>query len=39
VPWTLALDAAGTPLIPIALKSGNFGSEDFFVKASMEGRL
>jgi uncharacterized protein YgbK (DUF1537 family) len=39
VPWTLALDATGTPLIPIALKSGNFGGEDFFVRASLEDSL
>ncbi len=30
VPWTETL---GTPHIHLALKSGNFGSEDFFVKA------
>ena len=34
VPWTAALqaDSAGQPLA-LALKSGNFGSEDFFTKA------
>ena len=34
VPWTAALQAksAGQPLA-LALKSGNFGSEDFFLKA------
>ena len=34
VPWTAALQAqsAGQPLA-LALKSGNFGSEDFFIKA------
>jgi uncharacterized protein YgbK (DUF1537 family) len=34
VPWTAALqpDHAGAPLA-LALKSGNFGSDDFFVKA------
>ncbi len=34
VPWTVALTekSAGMPLA-LALKSGNFGSEDFFVKA------
>jgi uncharacterized protein YgbK (DUF1537 family) len=31
VPWTLALN--GTQEIALALKSGNFGSEEFFVKA------
>ena len=30
VPWTASLDA--TPLA-LALKSGNFGSDDFFLKA------
>lgn len=30
VPWTASLD---TPLIALALKSGNFGAPDFFVKA------
>jgi uncharacterized protein YgbK (DUF1537 family) len=30
VPWTLAAD--GKPLA-LALKSGNFGTADFFVKA------
>jgi len=30
VPWTLSL---GEPPIALALKSGNFGSEDFFLKA------
>ncbi|MET0963341.1 MAG: nucleotide-binding domain containing protein, partial [Noviherbaspirillum sp.] len=34
VPWTAALQdgRAGKPLA-LALKSGNFGSEDFFIKA------
>jgi uncharacterized protein YgbK (DUF1537 family) len=33
VPWTVALqDQAGPPLA-LALKSGNFGSDDFFLKA------
>lgn len=32
VPWTLASGAGGTP-IALALKSGNFGAEDFFLKA------
>ena len=34
VPWTVALTekSAGMPLA-LALKSGNFGSEDFFMKA------
>lgn len=31
VPWTQSLDE---PRITLALKSGNFGTEDFFVKAS-----
>jgi hypothetical protein len=30
VPWTLA---NGTPAIALALKSGNFGTPDFFAKA------
>jgi uncharacterized protein YgbK (DUF1537 family) len=30
VPWTVTI---GTDPIALALKSGNFGSEDFFVKA------
>ncbi|WP_299391750.1 3-oxo-tetronate kinase [Pelagibius sp.] len=30
VPWTVA---AGTPSLALALKSGNFGAPDFFVKA------
>ena len=30
VPWTESLDA---PPIALALKSGNFGSADFFAKA------
>lgn len=34
VPWTLALNPIGKPIIPIALKSGNFGSEDFFLRTS-----
>jgi uncharacterized protein YgbK (DUF1537 family) len=34
VPWTTALrkQGAGAPLT-LALKSGNFGSDDFFLKA------
>ncbi|MDB5773188.1 MAG: rane protein [Burkholderia sp.] len=32
VPWTTALQVSERPLA-LALKSGNFGSEDFFVKA------
>jgi uncharacterized protein YgbK (DUF1537 family) len=32
VPWTLAGGAGGTA-IALALKSGNFGAEDFFLKA------
>ncbi|HUS98576.1 MAG TPA: nucleotide-binding domain containing protein, partial [Hyphomicrobiaceae bacterium] len=30
VPWTRSLDGSG---LVLALKSGNFGSEDFFLKA------
>ena len=30
VPWTQSL---GNPIVALALKSGNFGAEDFFVKA------
>ena len=30
VPWTMSV---GNPRIALALKSGNFGSEDFFTKA------
>lgn len=37
VPWTLALDASGASLIPLALKSGNFGAEDFFLRTSNLG--
>jgi uncharacterized protein YgbK (DUF1537 family) len=34
VPWTVALqDQAGERPLALALKSGNFGTEDFFVKA------
>ena len=34
VPWTQALEhAAGRDPLALALKSGNFGSEDFFLKA------
>jgi uncharacterized protein YgbK (DUF1537 family) len=32
VPWTTALQVSERPLA-LALKSGNFGSEDIFVKA------
>jgi uncharacterized protein YgbK (DUF1537 family) len=32
VPWCHARTAAGAP-IHLALKSGNFGSDDFFTKA------
>jgi len=32
VPWTLA-QADDAPAISLALKSGNFGTEDFFTKA------
>jgi uncharacterized protein YgbK (DUF1537 family) len=34
VPWTIALDASGRELIPMALKSGNFGSQNFFVRTA-----
>jgi uncharacterized protein YgbK (DUF1537 family) len=30
VPWTMSL---GAPRLALALKSGNFGGEDFFTKA------
>ena len=30
VPWTISL---GEPAIALALKSGNFGAEDFFLRA------
>ena len=30
VPWTRALGADGERLLPLALKSGNFGGPDFF---------
>ena len=30
VPWTFSL---GEPTLALALKSGNFGAQDFFVKA------
>jgi len=33
VPWTMALGASGRPILPVALKSGNFGGDDFFVRA------
>jgi len=34
VPWTVALhDAPGTRPLALALKSGNFGTPDFFLKA------
>lgn len=33
VPWTEALNANGEAFIHLALKSGNFGASDFFVKA------
>ena len=32
VPWTIAARRDGGPLL-LALKSGNFGSDDFFLKA------
>jgi uncharacterized protein YgbK (DUF1537 family) len=33
VPWTLALDTDGNTILPMALKSGNFGATNFFSKA------
>jgi uncharacterized protein YgbK (DUF1537 family) len=33
VPWTSTLNHDGKPTLALALKSGNFGSEDFFLKA------
>lgn len=33
VPWTSTLHDDGTPPLALALKSGNFGTEDFFLKA------
>jgi uncharacterized protein YgbK (DUF1537 family) len=33
VPWTSTLHDDGTTPLALALKSGNFGSEDFFLKA------
>jgi uncharacterized protein YgbK (DUF1537 family) len=33
VPWTAALRRGGGPPLALALKSGNFGTEDFFLKA------
>lgn len=33
VPWTSTLNDDGKPALALALKSGNFGSEDFFLKA------
>jgi len=33
VPWTLALDSDGNTILPMALKSGNFGATNFFSKA------
>jgi uncharacterized protein YgbK (DUF1537 family) len=32
VPWTYAQSEAG-PALKLALKSGNFGAPDFFIKA------
>jgi uncharacterized protein YgbK (DUF1537 family) len=32
VPWTYA-ERAGAPPLKLALKSGNFGAPDFFLKA------
>jgi uncharacterized protein YgbK (DUF1537 family) len=33
VPWTATLEAGDRPALALALKSGNFGSDDFFLKA------
>ena len=33
VPWTATLEAGDRPPLALALKSGNFGSDDFFLKA------
>jgi uncharacterized protein YgbK (DUF1537 family) len=33
VPWTCTVHDDGTPPLALALKSGNFGGEDFFLKA------
>jgi uncharacterized protein YgbK (DUF1537 family) len=33
VPWTASLPAGDSPAIAMALKSGNFGTDDFFLKA------
>jgi uncharacterized protein YgbK (DUF1537 family) len=33
VPWTSTLHDDGTRPLALALKSGNFGSDDFFLKA------
>ena len=33
VPWTSTVHDDGTPPLALALKSGNFGSEDFFLRA------
>jgi uncharacterized protein YgbK (DUF1537 family) len=33
VPWTATLEASDRPPLALALKSGNFGSDDFFLKA------
>jgi uncharacterized protein YgbK (DUF1537 family) len=33
VPWTLTVDSQDAPALALALKSGNFGSDDFFLKA------
>jgi uncharacterized protein YgbK (DUF1537 family) len=33
VPWTMALGPRGDASLALALKSGNFGSDDFFLKA------
>ena len=33
VPWTATLEGAGRRPLALALKSGNFGTDDFFLKA------
>ncbi|RJL08607.1 3-oxo-tetronate kinase [Paracoccus siganidrum] len=34
VPWTLALGPSGDRITPLALKSGNFGGPDFFLRTA-----
>jgi uncharacterized protein YgbK (DUF1537 family) len=33
VPWTVGLREGGAAPLALALKSGNFGTDDFFLKA------